>query len=92
MVVFKRKTRTLSLRLSEEEYERLRQKSLTQGSRSVSDCVREVLFRFSVGEPASPSNGLERRMRKLDSEMQVLSIELDRVRHLIGLEGPLAPR
>jgi predicted DNA-binding protein len=92
MVVFKRKTRTLSLRLSEEEYERLRQNSLAQGSRSVSDCVREVLSRFSGGEPASPSNGLERRMRKLDSEVQVLSRELDRLRHIVGIEGPTAPR
>jgi hypothetical protein len=92
MVVFKRKTRTLSLRLSEEEYERLRQQSLTQGARSVSDYARETLFRFSGGEPASPSNGLERKMRKLDSEVQVLSLELDRLRHLVGLEGSIAPR
>jgi predicted DNA-binding protein len=92
MVVFKRKTRMLSLRLSEEEYERLRQKSLAQGSRSVSDYARETLFRFSGGEPTSSSNGLERRMRKLDSEMQVLSRELERLRHFVGLDGPTAPR
>lgn len=92
MVVFKRKTRTLSLRLSEEEYERLRQTSLAQGSRSVSDYARETLFRCYGGEPCSPSNGLERRMRKLDSEMQVLSRELDRLRRSLGLDGPTAPR
>jgi hypothetical protein len=51
-----------------------------------------VLSRFSGGEPASPSNGLERRMRKLDSEMQVLSRELERLRNIVGLEGPTAPR
>jgi hypothetical protein len=31
-------------------------------------------------------------MRKLDSEMQVLTLELDRLRHLVGLDGPAAPR
>jgi hypothetical protein len=92
MVVFKRKTRILSLRISEEEYDRLRQNSLTQGSRSVSDYARDTLFNFSSGEPASPSNGLERKMRKLNSEMQVLSLELDRLRRSLGIEGPTAPR
>lgn len=92
MVVFKRKTRTLSLRLSEEEYERLRQKSLDQGSRSVSDCAREVLFDAFVAPAPRHSDGLERRMRKLDSEMQVLSLELDRLRRSLGLDGPIAPR
>jgi hypothetical protein len=92
MVVFKRKTRMLSLRLSEEEYDRLRQNSLVQGSRSVSDYARETLFLFSGGAPASPANGLERRMRKLDSEMQVLSLELERLRHIVGVEGPTTPR
>jgi len=92
MVVFKRKSRTISLRLSAEEYQRLRQQSLTLGSRSVSDCVREVLFGAFFASASPPANGLERRMRKLDSEMQVLTLELDRLRHLVGLDGPAAPR
>ena len=57
MVVFKRKSRTISLRLSEEEYQSLRQQSLTLGSRSVSDCVREVLFGAFVTTQINPGEG-----------------------------------
>lgn len=88
MVVFKRRTRMLSFRLSEEEYQRLRRSSLVQGARSVSDYARDTLSHVLSGEAVPPSDGLENRMTKLDSEIQVLSRELERLRRFVGLETP----
>ena len=42
---FKRKTRTISVRVSEEEYKRLLKRATIEGSSSVSEYARSVLFR-----------------------------------------------
>lgn len=48
---FKRKTRTISMRISEEEYDRLIKRAMIEGSSSVSEYARSVLFRNHAPPP-----------------------------------------
>jgi hypothetical protein len=79
MAVFKPKTRMISFRLSEDEYECLRQTSQSRGARSVSDYARVTLCRVVAGNPGaaeSPDTRIEQinqKMGELDHEVQRLA-------------------
>src|SRR5688572_19517562 len=88
MVVFKRKSRMISFRLSEEEYAILRRASLSNGARSVSDFARDTLFGVLNGAPtvAGPA-ALETKVEKLTSDMEVLTQHIHHVRKLLDPDG-----
>jgi hypothetical protein len=94
MIVFKRKTRMVSFRISEEEYEYLRQHSLAQGARSVSDYARDTLFGSVDLKSPGRAVALVDRMHRLDSEMRELNREVKQLRARLGPEdntgGPSA--
>jgi hypothetical protein len=79
MAVFKPKTRIVSFRLSEEEYECLRQKSLAQGAHSVSDYARVALCRLLGDQAPSPADEFEAKVAELDEKMQQVERELQRL-------------
>jgi hypothetical protein len=88
MIVFKRKTRMVSFRVSEEEYEFLRQHSLTRGARSVSDYARAALFGTVVdGDASGSAVALADRMHRLDTEMRELNYEVKRLRARLDPDG-----
>ena len=79
MVVFKRKSRMISFRLSEEEYQYLRTVSESKGARSVSDYARDTLFHNNqVGRQRPPE--LQARMVKLASMLDSLNREVQSLR------------
>ena len=79
MVVFKRKSRMISFRLSEEEYQYLRTVSESKGARSVSDYARDTLFQTNqVGRQRPPE--LQARMDKLASMLDSLNREVQSLR------------
>ena len=74
MFVFKRKTRMVSFRLSEEEYQFLRAVSESKGARSVSDYARDTLFRIS------PPAEIQARVDKLAGDLETLNREVQSLR------------
>ena len=79
---FRRMTRMISFRVSEEEFEELRAKSEAQGARSVSDYARVSL--------CGPSNGLDRPiendLHELNSGIRLLSTHIRQLAQL--MENP----
>jgi Arc/MetJ-type ribon-helix-helix transcriptional regulator len=86
MPVFVCRNRVLSVRLSEEEYDTLMERSVREGARSLSDFVRAAVL-----EPASENgrvsqaleakvadlDGLNRRLEELDRKVGHISRKLD---------------
>ncbi len=68
MAVLKRKSRMISLRLSNEEYEALRSLYRVHGSRSVSEFARTAMQRV-IGETHTAAPNLEVRLQELDAKM-----------------------
>ena len=83
MAVIKPKTRMISFRLSEDEYEYLRENSLNQGAHSVSDYARSILRRLMAGENGFNRTLVEARINQLDGKMQQLDGELRRLLRLV---------
>ncbi len=77
MVVFKRKTRMISFRVSEEEYRQLQAASLSSGARSVSDFARDNLFCLINAKPAS---AIEGRVDRISEALATLDGEIQRIR------------
>jgi hypothetical protein len=81
--VFKRKTRSLSIRLSEEEYQRLLDEGLAEGAYSISDYAREMLFRYR----AIPvrHDDLSPQLLKLEGDVRNVGRELKTLRERLGI-------
>ncbi len=76
MPVLKRRTRIVSFRLSEEEYEALFASCVSNGARSVSDYARSATCRpLGSGKPSETDTKAERSIRQLRNRVE----ELDRV-------------
>ena len=79
--MYKAKTRMVSFRLSEDEYERLKDLSLTECARSVSDFARAALCRLPAGSP--PADGPGPRVDRLEGTVRQLKFELFELRQLV---------
>ncbi len=87
MSVYKRKSRMISFRISDEEYELLRKISQHQGARSVSDYARSALIHVN-SETASPESGaLEAKITRLDDELQELRTTVQRLTEIVSVEA-----
>jgi hypothetical protein len=81
MSVFTRRTRTVSFRLSEEEYKQLREVCIAHGIRSMSDFARLTTQWWIDGDGASNEpllvtiRELRARLRELDSQVKRLAGE-----------------
>lgn len=84
MTVMKRRSRMVSFRLSEEEYEGLKHICVTAGARSLSDIARDAVHRLLGG--GFSKNNLEVEMQTLNSRMDALDSEVRRLARL--LDGP----
>jgi hypothetical protein len=85
MPYLRRKTRMVSFRVSEDQYESLRTNSLKEGSASVSDYARAVLFRLMDGGSNLPSHPLHARLDQLGGNVEALDRD---VRHLLKVIEP----
>jgi Arc/MetJ-type ribon-helix-helix transcriptional regulator len=66
-----RRTKTLSIRISQDEYETLKAFYSSSGTRSVSETAREALRRL-VQNRANPESEVETALRSLDQRLGVL--------------------
>jgi hypothetical protein len=76
MSVFKRRTRIVSFRLSEDEYERLRGTCVSHGIRSISDFARFATQQWvdNDSEPVLVTiRELKGKVRELDLELRELA-------------------
>ena len=81
----KRKNRTMSLRLSEEEYENLKSIYASRGVRSLSEFARGAMLHM-LGQESSDGRTLEDRVQLLDGKITILEGELDRLSRVVALE------
>jgi len=80
--VFKTRTRMVSFRLSEDEYERLKDLSLMECARSVSEFARAALCKLPNGNGDSATTAAP-RMEKLEGAVRQLKIEMRQLRQLV---------
>ena len=86
MAVLKRRSRIVSVRLSEPEYQELVSCCLSRGARSVSDLAREAMQGLLAGgdhDGNGNGNGLGIEVEKLHGRMEQLDHELKRLASLV---------
>src|SRR5438128_2631770 len=72
---FRRRTRMISFRISETEFERLKSKSELRGAGSVSDYARLSL----CGELSDDSDHLASRVHQLDGDLRSMRVRVERL-------------
>jgi len=79
--VFKTRSRMVSFRLSEDEYERLKDMSLMECARSVSEFARATLCKLpgGNGDPVAAAP----RMDRLEGAVLQLRLEMHQLRQLV---------
>ena len=70
-----RMTRSITIRLPENEYESVREECFASGRRSISEYVRAILFRRNVGAPYVELNP---RLQALETDIRALRSELSK--------------
>ena len=88
--MFKTRTRMVSFRLSEDEYERLRDLSESEHARSVSEFARAALCRLPTGSGESASTAMP-RMDKLEGTVRQLKLEMHQLREMFETAMGVAP-
>ena len=84
MSVFKPKTRMISFRLSEEEFQSLQEVSLRTGARSVSECARDVVFSLMHHTRENGNgDGIAGRTDQLALDLRSLDAEIRHLRQIV---------
>jgi|SRR5690348_12857562 transcriptional regulator GlxA family with amidase domain len=78
MTVLKRRSRMVSFRLSDEEYEGLKHICIAVGARSLSDVARDAVHRL-LGSAAEPKTNWESQLAALSGRMDALDREVKRL-------------
>jgi hypothetical protein len=78
MTVFTRRTRTVSFRLSEEEYQELRQVCIAHGIRSMSDFAR-LTTQWWIDGDGSHHEPLLATIRELSGKLRQLDAQVKRL-------------
>ncbi len=84
-----RRTRTISLRLSEQEFAALKSLYAIHGARSISDFARTALQSLLAGA-ANDQFAIELKIKQVDLKLENLTAALARLSALVEREG--APR
>jgi len=74
--MFKKRSRTVSFRLSDEEYQALKSVSALRGARSVSEFTRSVACN---APPNGNGNGAEQGSGGIDDQLRVLYSRMDAI-------------
>lgn len=83
MAVFNPRSRVVSFRLSEEEYEGLLEICLSHGARSISDFARLATCRYLRGDADDGRESLSLVVRELKTEVTRLDSELKRLADMV---------
>lgn len=89
MAVFKKRTRIISFRISEEEYETLQHISMLNGAHSVSDYARSVACRFITAQTTGEEPSLTFEIQALNRRIDEMYRHLMRLAQLV--ESDLTP-
>jgi hypothetical protein len=84
--LIKRRTKMVSIRLLDDEYQQLKQLCVAKGARSVSDLAREAMFRM-LARPGADSGhlNLEDRVRKLDQTVATLGEKMEAIENRLAV-------
>ena len=82
----RRRTRMISFRVSEREFEELRMKSEAEGARTISEFARLAL----CGAASQSSDRVDRRIHQLSDDLQQLSAHVRHVTELLEANRPSA--
>jgi hypothetical protein len=78
MPMIKRRTKIVSIRLLDEEYNQLKRLCETRGARSVSDLARDAMFGLM-----SPATSIEGKVQELDVRLVALREEVARLSRMV---------
>ena len=84
-----KRSKMISLRLSDEEYESLKTLYAARGVRSLSEFAREAMHRVlgeDSAQPPLPNTTLDIRVQVLDGKVALLEGELSRLSRVIETE------
>jgi hypothetical protein len=79
MSVLKRRSRIVSIRLSEEEYEAIMAGCISQGSRSISEFTRSVAFERATEAKDPMIQSLRNRIEELDRMVRHLNLKVSEI-------------
>lgn len=72
MAVLRPRNRIITFRVGEEEFERLKNLSVAEGARSLSDFARAAVYNAVPMRAADNNTGLDAHVRKLDGKVEEL--------------------
>ncbi len=87
MGVLKARTRQVSFRVSNQEYETLRNYCISIGARSVSDVARSAVCRLTAPAREQVDESLQLHIRHLYSNFRTLSDQLEHISRLLEHGG-----
>ncbi len=90
MSVIRRKTRTISIRLSDDEYGALRTVCESQGARSLSDFARLAIESLIIGGGPQSHTAVQSRLDALNSRVDVLDLAVERLAGILEDAAPAA--
>jgi hypothetical protein len=76
-----RKSRTISLRLSEREFEALKSLYAANGAKSISEFIR-IAMQPLIAEPSPNGQALELKVEEIDGKLSILDGEVARLIYL----------
>jgi len=86
MSVFKRRSRMISFRVSEDEYDGLRNLCINEGARSVSDMARDAVQRL-ITRHSCQNNQLETVVQALQGKIEFLDMEVKRLGKVLSKQA-----
>jgi hypothetical protein len=87
MAVFKKRTRVVSFRVSDEEYGELLGLSRAHGARSVSDFARLAARQSLCESDGRGLNALQAKLQELSGQVDHLDSEVKRLTHFVQVAG-----
>jgi len=70
----------ISFRLSERDYERLREVRVTRGARSISELARAAVSQLVSAVAPTSEEALEIRVNELEGQLRGLALELEKLK------------
>ena len=90
MPVLKRRSRIVSFRLSQEEYDALKDTCIAQGARSISDFARSAACSLARNGNGSQNEAGDATVRTLQARVEELDREVKRLAYLLEPMRPTA--
>ena len=86
MFIANRKSKIISIRISPEEYESLKNMYAASGRRSVSALAREAMQRiiYDANNGDAGSADVDKRLRDLDARLNLLQRDVSRLSHIVS--------